>query len=121
MKWIATLTLAAALAASPALAEDEKQGTTLMQEGAKLLFKGLVQEMEPAMDDLRKFSQEVGPKFELMMDEMGPAFADLLRKIDDITAYHPPEILPNGDIIMRRKTPLEREQDKADKGGEIEL
>ncbi|MEZ5714439.1 MAG: hypothetical protein R3D85_04270 [Paracoccaceae bacterium] len=121
MTRIAALTLATALAASPVWAEDEKQGTTLMQEGAKLLFKGLMQEMEPAMDDLRKFSQEVGPKFELMIGEMGPALADLLSKIDDITAYHAPEILPNGDIILRRKTPLERERDKPDTGGEIEL
>jgi len=28
--------------------------------------------------------------------------------IGDIDAYHPPEMLPNGDIILRRKTPLER-------------
>ena len=51
---------------------------------------------------------------------MGPALIELMAKIDDITAYYPPEILPNGDIIMRRKTPLER-QDENKKDGEEEI
>ena len=29
----------------------------------------------------------------------------VLKKVDDLTLYHPPEMLPNGDIIMRRKQP----------------
>ena len=121
MNRIAAIALAVSLAAAPAVAQDDDDGLSLMQEGAKLLFRGLMQEMEPALDDLRKFSEEVEPGLKRMIDEMGPAFADLIARIDDITAYHPPEILPNGDIIMRRKTPLEHEQDKIDKGEETEL
>ena len=40
---------------------------------------------------------------------MGPAMVELLGKIDDLSAYHPPEMLPNGDIIIRRKMPEEIE------------
>ncbi|MDQ2088333.1 hypothetical protein [Marimonas arenosa] len=121
MKQIASFALVCLLAAAPATAQDESDGLSLMEEGARLLFRGLMQEMEPALDDLRKFSEEVEPGLRQMMQEMGPALADLIAKIDDFTAYHPPEILPNGDIIMRRKSPLEREQDKVEKGGEIDL
>jgi len=39
--------------------------------------------------------------------EMGPALADILGQIEDISNYHPPEMLPNGDIIIRKKTPAE--------------
>ena len=37
------------------------------------------------------------------MAKMGPALQDLLAKMDDIRNYEPPEMLPNGDIILRRK------------------
>jgi len=37
---------------------------------------------------------------------LGPALRDLEEKIDDLNAYLPPEVLPNGDIIIRRKVPL---------------
>ncbi len=41
-----------------------------------------------------------------LMQEIGPALKDLEGKIDDLNAYYPPEVLPNGDIIIRRKVPL---------------
>ena len=40
--------------------------------------------------------------------------------IEELNAYHPPEVLPNGDIIIRRKTELERQMEK-NRDGEIEL
>ena len=121
MKHIAVLALVSALAAAPAAAQDTEKGLSLMEEGARLLLRGLMQEMEPALDDLREFSQELEPGLRKMMEEMGPALIELMAKIDDITAYHAPEMLPNGDIIMRRKTPLEREGDKKEDGEEIDL
>ena len=42
-----------------------------------------------------------------------------MAKIDDIRNYHPPEVLPNGDIIIRRKTPAELAAPPAE--GEIDL
>lgn len=82
-------------AASPVLAQDspEPEGRDLMSEALRLFMRGLLEEMEPAIDD----------------------FSALLENLD---AYHAPEVLPNGDIIIRRKTPLEPEEPAP---GEIEL
>ena len=42
--------------------------------------------------------------------ELRALLRDLLGEIEDWSDYHPPEILPNGDIIIRRKTPEEIEK-----------
>ena len=80
-----------------------------------------MREMEPAMDDLRGLAEEMGPDLKRFVEEMGPAFGDLMGRIGDINAYHPPEMLPNGDIILRRKTPLEPEDETVDPPGEGEI
>ena len=90
MKYFAVILL---LVTTPASAQEEERGRDLMTEALRLFMKGLMQEVEPALDDL----------------------GDLL---DNLDAYHPPEVLPNGDIIIRRKTPLDRELEE---GGEVEL
>jgi len=104
--------------ASTVLAEED-DGFSLMEEGAKLFMRGIIQEMEPAIEELNELSQELEPALKQMMQEMGPAFAELLDKVDDITMYHPPEMLPNGDIILRRKQPEEVEPPEED--GAIDL
>lgn len=86
--------------------ESEEQGRSLMERGAELFFEGLKREMEPALDDLRGMAEQVGPSLRQFWVEMGPALGDLAGEIKDWTDYHPPEILPNGDIIMRKRTPL---------------
>ncbi len=70
------------LAAAPAFAQDAPapQGRDLMSEALRLFMRGLMKEMEPAIDDFSTF-------------------------LDNLDAYHAPEVLPNGDIIIRRKTP----------------
>ena len=113
MKQIAAITIAACLALSPAYAENTDEGRmgeglSLMEQGAKLLFRGLMTEMEPALKDLKGLAEE-----------MGPGLAELQGLIGDFTNYHAPEVLPNGDIIIRRKTPLEIEKPLEE--GEIEL
>ena len=101
MKHLAAITLAACLALSPVTAgTDDKgemgDGLNLMEEGAKILLRGLMTEMKPALKDLQGLAEE-----------MAPALAELQGMIGDFTHYHAPEVLPNGDIIIRRKTPLE--------------
>ena len=101
-RFILTLGLVAAL--SPATAEEEAdRGFNLMEEGAQLLLRGLMQEMEPAMDDLQSFVDDLGPAMDQFAKELGPVLAEILERVDDINNYQPPEFLPNGDIIMRRK------------------
>lgn len=80
--------------ASPAAAQGEEQGRDLMGEALKLFMRGLMAEMEPAMEGMEGL-------------------------LEDLSAYHPPEILPNGDIIIRRKTPVER--GLSDENGEVDL
>lgn len=106
MKQNAKIAVVVGLLASP-VAADEK-GFSLMEEGAKLFFKGIIQEMEPAMDDLQSFADQLEPSVKQFVEQMGPALGELMGKIDDINAYHPPEILPNGDIILRKKKSEER-------------
>jgi hypothetical protein len=52
-------------------------------------------EIEPAMD-------EMGAAITLLGKDMGPVVAQLLGQIDDLRNYRAPEVLPNGDIILRR-------------------
>lgn len=78
----------------PAAAQgEEEKGRDLMAEALRLFMRGLMAEMEPALDDL----------------------SELVESLD---RYHPPEMLPNGDIIIRRKT--DEEMDALPEG-EIEL
>ncbi|MDR9395072.1 hypothetical protein [Roseovarius sp. SYSU LYC5161] len=95
------------LPAMPIHAEDDGKdnGLSLMEEGARLFMEGIMREMEPAMDDLRGLAEGVEPKLREFVREMGPALADILGKVENLSNYHPPEMLPNGDIILRKKVP----------------
>lgn len=107
MKQIAALTLAIGLSVTPAYAQDESaeitDGFNLMEEGAKMLMRGLMSEVEPAISGLRGSLEEMGPALAEFVATMGPALSDLLNQVDDFSNYQAPEFLPNGDIIIRRK------------------
>ena len=77
-------------------------------------MKGLSQEMQPALRELR---DNVEPAMRGLAQQLQPMMHDLLDKIDDLDAYHLPEKLPNGDIIIRRKSDSEILQNE----GEIEI
>ncbi len=104
MKPFAAPLLALVLAALPAGAQDSREpeedelseGMQMLQDGTRLLLRGL-------------------------MEEIGPALEELEGRIDDLNAYLPPEVLPNGDIIIRRKVPLQPEHLDDDPEGEVEL
>ena len=106
MKQIAALTLALGLTVSPAIAEDGEvqEGFNLMEEGARMLMRGLISEMEPAISELRGSLEELAPVVGEFARQMGPALTDLLSQVDDFRHYDAPEFLPNGDIIIRRRT-----------------
>ncbi len=63
---------------------DLSQGAELLSEGTRLILRGLMDELEPAAE----------------------GWARLLEMLNDFSAYEMPEMLPNGDIIIRRKAPL---------------
>ena len=97
------LALFLALPAPRAHAQDAPPQTTETDEGARMLLRGLAQEMGPALDDLREGAQELEPVLRDLVQNMGPALRDLLDKAGDLSAFEPPEVLPNGDILLRRK------------------
>ncbi len=101
--------IALMLSATPVLAQDSdvEEGSDLLQEGAKLLLRGLLSEIEPQLDDMAK-----------ALDEAAPQLQELMEVIGDIRNYHAPEVLPNGDILIRKKTPAEI---AGEEPGEIEL
>lgn len=99
-------------------ASDTREGLSLMERGAEMFFRGILGELEPQIDEFRNFAQEAEPLMQEFADHMGPALVDLLAKIDDLSNYEAPEILPNGDIIIRRSpdAPV-----LTDPRGEVEL
>jgi hypothetical protein len=109
-KLLLLMTLAVPL---PAFAQEVPnaeldEGFSLLEQGAQMLLRGMMSEMEPALDDMAK-----------ALAQAEPMLRDMMALMDDLTNYHPPEIMPNGDIILRRKTPAELAAPAPD--GEIEL
>ncbi|NCO21005.1 MAG: AAA+ family ATPase [Rhodobacterales bacterium] len=113
MKRIAPLLLIALLA-QPALAQEGDappegeigQGVDLLGEGARLFLRGLMNEVEPALRDLAHQLQNLNWNG---------------IRIEDLNDYEPPEVLPNGDIILRRKLPDVPLLDIPEDGAEISL
>ncbi|SFP17267.1 hypothetical protein SAMN04488047_103117 [Tranquillimonas alkanivorans] len=105
-----TLALAAPLplAAQEAPRQDMEEGVDLLSEGARTLLRGLLDEVEPHMREMAEALE--GWDLEGL-------------SVDDLTNYHAPEVLPNGDIIIRRKTPLAPDEPPfpRDPESEIEL
>ena len=101
----AAVALAALLLSAPAArAQDETdEGMSMMERGAQMFFDGLRSEMQPALDELRTMAEEMGPALREFVETMGPALAEVLGEVEDLSTYHAPEMLPNGDIIMRKK------------------
>lgn len=122
------LILCAALAAGPLMAEEApvddapEAGTSLMEEGARLFFEGLQKEMAPALEGMRDFAGQMGPRMQSFLMEMGPALGEIADKVEDWSSYHAPEMMPNGDIILRKKTPEEMAKPEDGAGeGDVEL
>ena len=122
LNMIRTACLISALVVSPVAAQDaaEEEGRSLMEEGARLFFEGIQREMGPALEGLRDRAQEMEPALRQFVEEMGPALRDLMGEIGDLSAFHAPEVLPNGDILLRHKSPQDV-QDTPTPEGEIEL
>jgi hypothetical protein len=91
MKRMIHFTVLVCLAGPAAVAEDT-EAPGLMERGAQQFLEGLLKEMEPALKGMEDF-----------VAQMGPALTELMREVEDWANYLPPEVLPNGDIIIRRK------------------
>ncbi|MCT8161497.1 hypothetical protein [Pseudoruegeria sp. SHC-113] len=120
MKQLSACLLAALIAFSAPLmaqeADDSRkdEGLSLMQEGLSLLFEELLKDMEPALRDLQDLQRD-------FQQDMGPALEELMQRLGDLSEYHAPEVLENGDILIRRKTPEELQLERPLEEGEIEI
>jgi hypothetical protein len=112
----------AALMAAPATAEGER-GLSIMERGAQLFFEGLLKEMEPAIEEFSGLADEMGPALRQFADQMGPKLTEMMQQVEDWSLYQAPEMLPNGDIIIRRKPdhPLEKPKVPTEPAPQIEL
>ena len=52
---------------------------------------------------LEELGRDADRFLEKFLDEFGPALRDLEGQLRSLDQYEPPEILPNGDILIRRK------------------
>lgn len=92
------LALASPLAAdAPPPAPDNGASEDVPQTLGDLferLLRGFAEETAPHLRNLERQLQQMEPEIE--------RFWDSLR---GMAQYHPPEILPNGDILIRRRQP----------------
>jgi hypothetical protein len=70
---------------------------------------------------LEKFSQESQDLLEGWADDIAPLLEQLRGKVDDLSLYEPPEVLPNGDIIIRRKPPKPDNEPEMTPEGTVDL
>ncbi len=88
---LTAMLVVAPVASAPALAQDGKselsRGAEMLREGLGLMLEGMLEEMRPAAEDWAR------------------GWAELVSLLGDYSAYELPEILPNGDILIRRKHP----------------
>ena len=61
---------------------------------------GLLDELERQADELSETARRTIEEF---VNLIGPMLIRLSRLVDGLPAYEAPEVLPNGDIIIRRK------------------
>ena len=100
--------LAAMLLATPgpsALADDEPS-----RDAERPLLEGWPDEFfDPEKFDRQKLSDEARRAVEDFLALVGPLMDRLSIAIEDLPRYEAPVILPNGDILIRRKRDPEEE------------
>lgn len=91
MKLFAPLILALCLA-MPAHGQDDAPAEDGLFTLMERMLRGFITEAEPQLRDLERGLTELEPELNRFLDRMR-----------DMTRYHPPEVLPNGDILIRRR------------------
>lgn len=71
-----------------------------MEEGLRMFLDGLRDEVEPGLQGLRDMARDAAPLLQDLQNRLAGV-------VDDLDLYEAPEILPNGDILIRRREPLD--------------
>ena len=102
-----SLTLAAPVLAQDATPEAEpEQGRPLDSilemfiDRTEEAMREMVEGIEP---DLNQLLQKMEPEMQRLMGQILPELQALSELVGGIDNYEMPEVLPNGDIIIRRK------------------
>lgn len=82
-------------ASAPAQSVD---GESAVEQGLRDFLDGLAEEVGPALRDLEDLGQTMTPLLRDLQRSLGEV-------VDDLSQFEAPEVLPNGDIILRRKRP----------------
>jgi len=91
MKQFAALLITLCLVAPAAAQDDPPAGEGLFSFMERML-RDFMTEAEPQLRQLERGLTELEPELNRFLDRMR-----------DMTQYYPPEILPNGDILIRRR------------------
>lgn len=93
--WMALAPAQEAEPPPPGPRDDMEAGRSLVERGAELFLRGLMQEIGPSLDDMQQGLSAAAK-------ELGPKLGQILDLVDDVKNYQAPERLPNGDILIRR-------------------
>ncbi len=86
---------------SPAFAQTvEEEPKRFLEQWAEETMKGLMEEITP---ELESMMEDLGPELQGLFAQMVPRLQELTEKLGGLALYDLPEVLPNGDIIIRRK------------------
>ena len=103
---VLSLTLATPALSQDADPQDEPRGRPLDSilemfiDRTEEAMRGMVDEIEP---ELNALLEEMGPEMERLMGAIVPELQKLADTVGGLANYEMPEVLPNGDIIIRRK------------------
>lgn len=95
MKKFAPFALALCLAL-PAQAQDDPPPAEGLFSFMERMLRDFMTEAEPQLRELERGLNALTPEMERLMERMR-----------DATQYYPPEVLPNGDILIRRRQSAE--------------
>lgn len=80
---------------------------------APLSVSAQEKELPFSLGDLAPLAENFRDFFDKFTEDMMPLMEQLSDKMSDLNAFETPEILPNGDIIIRRKPKLDDAPDAA--------
>ena len=91
---ILSVGLAAPLSAQAqdAPAPDSQQETVPLSDLFERLLRGFLAEVEPQMREMERGFSAMEPEIQRFLEQMR-----------GLTQFHSPEVLPNGDILIRRR------------------